>query len=156
MAEPSPDRAWLLAAIEESRASPLSTAAYAVGAIIVGQDGRELARGHSRESDPYAHAEESALSKLSGVDLAGATIYTSLEPCSARKSRPSTCTELILEAGIRRVVFALREPPTFVHGFGAELLQHQGIQVIEMSDLANAVQQINERVIGASHAHDQL
>jgi pyrimidine deaminase RibD-like protein len=150
------DHAWLLAAIEESRACPMSTTAYAVGAIVVDAEGRELARGHSREDDPHVHAEESVLSKLPGADLTRATIYTSLEPCSTRKSRLRACTDLILAAGIRRVVFALREPPTFVDGVGTELLQQAGIEVHEISDLSDAVRQINNHVIGARHAHEQL
>ena len=62
------------------------------------------------------HAEESALGKLSPGEprLAGATIYSTLEPCSQRKSRPRTCTELIIAAGLRRVVIAWREPALFV------------------------------------------
>ena len=52
------------------------------------------------------HAEESALGKLCPGEprLAGATIYSTLEPCSYRQSRPRTCTELIITAGLRRVV----------------------------------------------------
>ena len=94
------DRRWLLAAIELSRSCPVATTAYAVGAIVVGADGGELSRGYSREADPADHAEESALSKpaLTGVDLRRATIYTSLEPCSTRRSRARSCTELILTA----------------------------------------------------------
>jgi diaminohydroxyphosphoribosylaminopyrimidine deaminase/5-amino-6-(5-phosphoribosylamino)uracil reductase len=89
---------------------------------------------------------------LPGADLTRATIYTSLEPCSTRKSRLRACTELILDAGIRRVVFALREPPTFVNGIGIELLQGAGIEVLEIGDLADAVGQINRHVIDGQPA----
>jgi diaminohydroxyphosphoribosylaminopyrimidine deaminase / 5-amino-6-(5-phosphoribosylamino)uracil reductase len=140
---PTPDRAWLLAAIELSRSCPVSTSAYAVGAIVVDADDRELARGYSRETDPADHAEELALAKTAGVDLRGATLYTSLEPCTSRRSRARTCTDLILASGIRRVVFAMREPPTFADCHGAETLRGAGVEVVELTDFADRVGQVN-------------
>jgi diaminohydroxyphosphoribosylaminopyrimidine deaminase/5-amino-6-(5-phosphoribosylamino)uracil reductase len=149
----APDRSWLLAAIELSRTCPVSSTAYAVGAIIVDPYGRELARGYSRETDPADHAEESALAKLPpGVDLHRATIYTSLEPCTARRSRARTCTELILAAGLGRVVFALREPPTLADCDGAETLHAAGIEVVELADLADLVRQVNAHLLGPGAA----
>jgi pyrimidine deaminase RibD-like protein len=149
-ARPTPDRDWLLAAIELSRSCPMATTAYAVGAIIVDAGGGELARGYSRETHPADHAEESALSKAvtTGVDLSRATIYTSLEPCSTRRSRSRTCTDLILAAGIRRVVFAMREPPTFADCRGVETLQEAGVEVVELTDLAGLVRQVNAHLFG--------
>jgi diaminohydroxyphosphoribosylaminopyrimidine deaminase/5-amino-6-(5-phosphoribosylamino)uracil reductase len=137
------DRRWLRAAIELShRCSPVDTA-YSVGAIVVGPDGHELARGYSRESDAVAHAEEAALAKLRGASLTGSTLYTSMEPCSVRRSRLVTCTQLILAAGLRRVVFALREPPRLADCEGAELLHAQGVEIVELLDLADQVRLIN-------------
>ena len=92
-----------------------------------------MSRGFSREGgDPLVHAEESALGKLAAGDprLAGATIYSTLEPCSQRKSRPRTCTQLIIAAGLRRVVIAWREPALFVaDAQGYELLAAAGLEV---------------------------
>ena len=85
------------------------------------------------------HAEESALGKLSPGEprLAGATIYSTLEPCSRRKSRPRTCTELIIAAGLRRVVIAWREPSLFVaDAQGYELLSRAGLTVDELPEFA--------------------
>jgi diaminohydroxyphosphoribosylaminopyrimidine deaminase/5-amino-6-(5-phosphoribosylamino)uracil reductase len=85
------------------------------------------------------HAEESALGKLSPGEprLAGATIYSTLEPCSQRRSRPRTCTELIIAAGLRRVVIAWREPALFVAGAqGYELLSRAGLTVTELPEFA--------------------
>ena len=74
--------------------------------------------------------------------------------CTARWNRaaaagpgPRTCTELILAAGIPRVVFALREPATFVDGQGAELLAAAGVEVVELPDLADAVREVNRRLL---------
>jgi diaminohydroxyphosphoribosylaminopyrimidine deaminase/5-amino-6-(5-phosphoribosylamino)uracil reductase len=144
------DRQWLQAAIDLSHLCPAVETAYAVGAIIVDRHGHEVSRGFSRETDSHVHAEESALVKLTGtgVDLSGSTIYTSLEPCSVRKSRPHPCAELILAAGITRVVLALREPPLFVTCHGIELLQTAGVEVIEIPELADQVRAINAHLPG--------
>ena len=133
------DERWMRLAIELAWRCPPSRTAYSVGAVIVEAGGGELSRGFSREDDLVAHAEESALGKLSANDprLAEATIYSSLEPCSQRKSRPRTCTELIIAAGLRRVVIAWREPDLFVANCqGEQLLAQAGLEVAELPDLA--------------------
>ena len=133
------DSRWMALAIELAERSPRSDSAYCVGAVIVGPDGAELSRGFSREGgDPHVHAEEAALGKLAGDSrLAGATIYSTLEPCSERKSRPRSCTQLIIGSGLRRVVFACREPSLFVADpRGAELLVEAGISVTELPGFA--------------------
>jgi pyrimidine deaminase RibD-like protein len=130
---------------------PPSQTAFSVGAVVVAADGTELATGFSREGgDPAVHAEESALGKLAGDPrLAGAVIYSTLEPCSQRKSRPRTCTELIIAAGLARVVLAWREPALFVADCqGAELLTAAGLSVTELPELAAAAAEPNRHLIG--------
>ena len=143
------DRQWLQAAIELSRQCPPSTTAFSVGAIVVDESGSTLADGYSRRDDSREHAEEAALRSIGADDvrLERATIYSSLEPCSVRKSRPRSCAELIVTAGIRRVVFALREPPIFVAGAGADMLRAAGVEVVEISQLAAEVRAINAQVL---------
>lgn len=140
------DRAWMQAAIELSRLCPVSEGAYSVGAIIVDEQGNKISEGYSRETDEHVHAEESALEKI-GVDdprLKSATIYSTLEPCSQRKSRPRSCTQLILDAGISRVVIAWREPSLFVADCeGVELLANAGVGVAELPEMAEAAKQAN-------------
>jgi diaminohydroxyphosphoribosylaminopyrimidine deaminase/5-amino-6-(5-phosphoribosylamino)uracil reductase len=136
-------------AIELSQRCPPATGAYSVGAVIVDSDGNELAYGYSRETDAHVHAEESALAKLAAGDrrLATATIYSTLEPCSQRKSRPRTCTRLILDAGIPRVVIAWREPSLFVADCqGQELLTVAGVTVVELTDLAEQARAANSHL----------
>lgn len=119
---------------------PPSETAFSVGAVIVGADGHELARGFSREGgDPLVHAEEAAIGKLFPDDarLAGATIYSTLEPCSERRSRARTCTQLIIATQLGRVVIAWREPALFVvDARGCELLSGAGIAVDELPEFA--------------------
>ncbi|ONI89307.1 hypothetical protein ALI144C_05000 [Actinosynnema sp. ALI-1.44] len=142
---PDADRYWLRVCVEESRKCPPSETAFPVGAVIVGADGAEIARGYSRETDPTAHAEEEALAKVGAGDprLATATIYSSLEPCSTRKSRPRSCSQWIIDAGIPRAVFGLREPSRFVVGKGFETLAAAGVTVVERPDIAPEVKQVS-------------
>ena len=134
------DERWMRVAISLAWQCPPSETAFSVGAVIVDAAGTELSRGFSREGgDPAAHAEEAALGKLAPGEprLAGATIYSTLEPCSQRRSRTRTCTELIIAAGLARVVIAWREPELFVaDAQGYELLSRAGLTVTEMPELA--------------------
>jgi pyrimidine deaminase RibD-like protein len=143
------DREYLQRAIELAGRCPTSTAAFSVGAVIVDAHGAVLATGYSREGDPREHAEEAALGKLTPDDrrLGGATIYSSLEPCSTRASRPRSCTELILASSISRIVFAWREPDLFVDCQGAELLRAAGRQVVEVPELAHLVRRTNGHLL---------
>lgn len=140
------DHRWMNLAIELSRNCPVVDRAYAVGAVVVGADGEELSRGWSRETDDTVHAEESALAKLPANDprLVGATIYSTLEPCSQRKSRPRACAQLILDRPIERIVIAWREPSLFVADCqGVELLEAAGRSVVELPELAEAAKAVN-------------
>jgi diaminohydroxyphosphoribosylaminopyrimidine deaminase/5-amino-6-(5-phosphoribosylamino)uracil reductase len=143
------DRSWLEAAIDLSWHCPRVETAFAVGAIVVDGHGTVLTRGYSRETDRHAHAEEVALARLGPAteSRSGATLYSSLEPCSARRSRPQTCTDLIVRAGIGRVVIAAREPPVFVDCAGVELLRAAGIEVVEIADLADRVCAVNAHLL---------
>ena len=144
------DRDWLARAIGLSRRCPPSATAFSVGAVVVADDGSVLATGYSREGGPHDHAEEAALAKLDLADprLGKATLYSSLEPCRFRASRPRPCAELIIGAGLRRVVIAWREPPVFAPGGGAALLAEAGITVVEIAGLAAQARAVNAEVLG--------
>ncbi len=144
------DWQWLRHAIELSRQCPPSPSAFCVGAVIVDAAGGVVATGFSRQHDPHDHAEEGALAALQPGDprLTGATLYSSLEPCRFRASRPRPCAELIIEAGLRRVVIAWLEPPVFARGGGAELLGDAGVTVVEIPDLAAEARAVNAAVLG--------
>jgi riboflavin-specific deaminase-like protein len=143
------DRARLAEAIELSRSCPPSSTAYSVGAVIVDAAGRVIATGYSRQGDPKDHAEEAALGSLDPADprLREATLYSSLEPCGIRRSRPRTCVQRIVEAGIPRVVYALREPPLLADGHGAEELAAAGVEVVEVPELADEVRAVNAHLL---------
>ncbi len=149
------DEELLRLTIELSRSCPPVLKAYSVGAIIAAPDGTVLSTGYSREplyglGDPAAnHAEEVAIAKLGHSDprLRTATLYTSLEPCSPRASRPLNCTDHILAAGIPRVVLGWREPTLLAVCDGAERLRAAGVEVVEPEGFAAAVAEVNRAVL---------
>ncbi|WP_433472982.1 deaminase [Spirillospora sp. CA-142024] len=141
------DLGWLELACDLAALCPPSSTAFSVGAVVVGADGREVARGFSREHDPHDHAEEAALAKAAR-DLTGSTVYSSLEPCGHRASRPRTCAELIVASGARRVVFAWREPALFAAGRGAEILAAAGVELVEVPELAGRAREPNAHLLG--------
>jgi len=151
------DRRWLLEAVSLSRRCPPSQAAYSVGALLVAADGSVLSTGYSRETAPDDHAEEVALArhglpdpKVTAPQLAAVTLYSSLEPCAFRASRPVPCADLIIASGICRVVIAWTEPPVLAPGGGAGRLRAAGVEVIEVPELAAAAREVNAHILAAS------
>lgn len=146
---PGDDRRWMTLAIELARRCPPSQSAYSVGAVVVDREGGEMARGYSRETGDHVHAEEAALAKIPAGDrrLRTATIYSTLEPCSERRSRSRSCTQLIIDAGIPRVVIAWREPSLFIADCrGCELLVSAGVVMAELPELAEQARAMNSHL----------
>ncbi len=122
------DRDWMaqalaLAALGEgtTRPNPL------VGCVVVA-DGAVVGRGfHRAAGEP--HAESRALAEA-GARARGATLYVNLEPC-AHHGRTGPCAELIVRAGLRRVVAAIGDPNPLVDGRGLLALRNAGISVTE-------------------------
>lgn len=95
-----------------------------VGAVIV-RDGEVVGEGwHERAGTP--HAEIHALQQA-GARTRGATVYVTLEPCS-HHGRTPPCAEALIQAGVVRVVAAMRDPNPLVAGGGIDLLTLAGIQ----------------------------
>ncbi len=141
------DYAFMKQAIALASQCPPSKSAYSVGAVIVTEEG-QVFTGYSRETAPTNHAEEEAILKAvhAGVPLAGATIYSSMEPCTTRKSKPDSCTELIIRHHMKRVVFAAYEPQTFATCLGETRLRQAGIEVTILPDLAAKALDANRHI----------
>ena len=96
-----------------------------VGAVIV-SDGTVTGMGYHKAAGG-AHAEIHAI-RDAGLSAKGATLYVTLEPCN-HTGRTPPCTRSIIEAGIKRVVVAARDPNPDVEGGGITFLQQHGIEV---------------------------
>ncbi len=130
------DRALSLArqGIGYTRPNPL------VGAVIV-KEGRIIGEGY-HEVYGGPHGEINAF-KNASEDVAGATMYVTLEPCSHYGKTPP-CANAIVEKGIKKVVIAMADPNPLVAGRGIELLKANGIEVITgiLEDEAKKVNEI--------------
>ena len=97
----------------------------AVGAVVV-RDGEVVGEGHTQPPGG-AHAEVEAL-RRAGDRAAGATLYTTLEPC-AHHGRTPPCTRAVVDAGIAEVRSAVTDPNPRVNGAGFARLRDAGIAV---------------------------
>lgn len=121
------DEHFMRLAIAEAHKSIPSENAFCVGCVVV-HDGQVLATGFSRELPGNTHAEQVALHKLE-FDAPGATVYTTMEPCSVRVSGNTPCVQSCLRAHISRVVIGVMEPKNFVVCEGVSLLRDSGVDV---------------------------
>lgn len=109
-----------------------------VGAVVL-RDGHVIGRGYHREFGG-PHAEVFALGEAAD-SAAGATLVVTLEPCCCHGKTPP-CTDSIIEADIRRVVVAQRDPSPDIAGKGIAALRAAGIEVIEGVLAVEAARQI--------------
>ena len=95
-----------------------------VGAVVV-SDRKVVAEGYHKEYGG-PHAEVEALN-AAGEKARGATLYVTLEPCCHHGKTPP-CTDAIIKAGVKRVVFGAPDPNPIAGG-GAKQLREAGIEV---------------------------
>lgn len=135
-------------AVEQSRNCVPSPGAYSVGAVIVTIN-RDIFTGYTHETGMSNHAEEEAIlkAKKAGVDLKNAVMYSSMEPCSDRKSKPTPCAKLIIGEGFSEAYYALPEPPNFVKCHGHQMLKEAGIKTVYLRGFKQQVEEINAHII---------
>jgi ATP-dependent DNA helicase RecG len=143
------DRQFMEIAVEEmlqSRSEHANKFDPMVGVVIVDSKGRILARAHRGNFVAGEHAEFTAIMKAaSDHDLTSSTLYTTLEPCTVRSPSKKSCTQRILESGIKRVVVGLSDPNPTVHGSGIQTLLDHGVTVDFFDDeLANKIREANK------------
>jgi diaminohydroxyphosphoribosylaminopyrimidine deaminase/5-amino-6-(5-phosphoribosylamino)uracil reductase len=129
-----PDARWLAAAAcLAERARPLSRPNPAVGAILV-KDGLVLGRGWTGAGG-RPHAEAVALTQA-GEAARGATLYVTLEPCAHKSERGPACADLVVAAGVARVVAGVSDPDPRTAGEGLARIETTGIETALADDPA--------------------
>lgn len=110
-----------------------------VGCVILDNNGNEIATGYHKEYGTF-HAERDALNKLNNA--IGSTLIVNLEPCCHYGKTPP-CTDIIIEKGVKTVVYGMKDPNPLVAGKGLQILQNAGIKIIGPV-LENECKNLNE------------
>jgi diaminohydroxyphosphoribosylaminopyrimidine deaminase/5-amino-6-(5-phosphoribosylamino)uracil reductase len=122
------DRAHLARAIELAEQGAGEVKPNPIVGALIARDGEILGEGwHERYGGP--HAEVNAIEACGTADLAGTTLYVSLEPCCHEGNTPP-CTDAIMQAGIGRVVVASDDPTEKASGRGLGILRDEGVEVV--------------------------
>ncbi len=123
------DTHWLSIAFEQSLIPKSVKRNPRVGCVIIDSSGLLVSKGH-HEGYGTPHAEQVAI--LNAGDKAKkSTLFVSLEPCNHVGKTPSCC-RLIVESGIKRVVFGNKDPNPITTNNVAYLKQN-GVEVVQLN-----------------------
>jgi len=125
--------------------------------VVVDHNG-ELTEAYRGQEEPGEHGEYTALVKrlgvADGVELPGATLYTTLEPCTSRMHPKRPCYEWILQAKIDRVFVGILDPNPRICGTGEWILKHHGVKVDRFpSSLQQEIESDNRQFIDEHTPH---
>jgi len=113
-----------------------------VGATLV-KAGRIIGQGwHQYAGGPHAEIEALREAQARGCSPRGATLYVTMEPCCTHGRTPP-CTEVIIAAGIKRVVVGAVDPNPNHAGKGFKILRRAGVEVSH-GVLADECTRLNE------------
>jgi len=130
-----------------------------VGVVVV-KDGNVIATGFRGETGKGGdHGEFCALKKINAdvdnVDLSGCTVYTTLEPCTERKTGKTPCANRLIDGKIARVVYGLADKDESVYGHHS--LVEAGIEVwLFPNDLMPELHALNKQWSGTRRKPEVL
>ena len=123
---------WMRLAMEEGEKARDTTGDNPwVGCVIVSPDGELLGRGHTLgPGEDHAEIAAALDAQSQGHRVTGATLYSTLEPCSFHGRTPA-CAVSIANRGIACVVIGMRDPHPRVDGVGIAILRAANVDVVE-------------------------
>ncbi|HEX9984210.1 MAG TPA: deaminase [Thermoanaerobaculia bacterium] len=164
----TPDEiAFMRMAIDEARKTKFEADRESrpyVGAVAV-RDGEVLGTAYRGELALGEHAEFTLLEKkLKNAQLAGATIYTTLEPCTQRNAPKVPCADRIVERKVARVVIGTLDPNPLISGRGQRRLRDANIAtdlfpadlMAELEELNREFTRFQKRQIDGQHATEEF
>jgi diaminohydroxyphosphoribosylaminopyrimidine deaminase/5-amino-6-(5-phosphoribosylamino)uracil reductase len=123
-------QAMELALLEASKFVGATAPNPPVGAVILDSEGLVLAvAAHERAGTAHAEAKALAICEHAGTTARAHTAVVTLEPCNHHGKTPP-CADALLLAGIRRVVYGVRDPNPVAEG-GAAKLRAAGVEIVE-------------------------
>ena len=146
------DEIYIRMAIEQAKKSrPEDAVPHPKVGVVVVKGGTILAQAHrgeflSSEINTLGnHAEFIALEKLlPGQTLAGATVYTTLEPCTTRNHPKIPCATRLIDRKVKRVVIGMIDPNKTIQGNGIRRLRDANIEVaLFWGDFVDEVEELN-------------
>lgn len=146
----SHDRICMKRAIREARkCKPEDDRSHPLVGVAVVTPTSELVTAYRGELEPGQHAEFIALErKLRASAVAGATVYTTLEPCTTRNHPKVPCADRLCERKVRRVWIGILDPDSRICGRGMWRLRDAGIQVqFFPPDLMAEIEDLNREFI---------
>ena len=121
------DERWMARAVELATGQMGRTWPNPSVACVIVKDDVVIAEAATADGG-RPHAEEQAV-PAAGEMARGATAYVTMEPCGARSSGRTSCSQFLLNAGVARVVVAAVDPSPFAAGRGVEKLRKAGLEV---------------------------
>jgi pyrimidine deaminase RibD-like protein/NTP pyrophosphatase (non-canonical NTP hydrolase) len=140
------DRDFIKQAIEASKNCKAESGKVTpkVGVVVV-KNGEKIDIAWRGQEAPGDHAEFTALEKhLGNTTVAGATVYTTLEPCTARGPEKTPCANRLIDRKIARAVVGMLDPNPTICGKGIRLLRDHNVTTeLFPEDLAGEVEDLN-------------
>ncbi len=147
------DLQWMRHAVDLGKQSPSEPGKITpkVGAVIV-RDGQLLVEAFRGETGKGRHAEYCALEKVPDMDLRGATVYTTLEPCSRRTPGKTPCADHLIKRQVSTVFIGMYDPDPRIYGEGWQKLQSAGIALRDFDQALRKEIRVDTRSSSASFA----
>jgi pyrimidine deaminase RibD-like protein len=118
-----------------------------VGAVIAHPNGEIISTGFRGQRTHGNHAEQEALFGIREDVVAGAVVYSTLEPCTFRGKQTPCCLRLI-DRGVSEVVIGILDPNPDIRGRGWWKFEERGIRVRNFTqELVKDVREMNQEFI---------